>query len=119
MAVLAGRGALVTGSTSGIGLAVARALAQAGAKVMLNGSRVAADAESVRAALAEQQKLMNAQMKEIQAFMNPVKEAKPKAEKAKAEKKAKAPKAEKPLPKGANVLSTRGSILQPTFRRGM
>ena len=52
MAVLAGRRALVTGSTSGIGLAVARALAQAGAKVMLNGSRVAADAESVRAALA-------------------------------------------------------------------
>ena len=52
MAVLAGRRALVTGSTSGIGLAVARALAQAGAKVMLNGSRVAADAESVRAGLA-------------------------------------------------------------------
>lgn len=52
MAVLAGRRALVTGSTSGIGLAVARALAQAGARVMLNGSRVAADAESVRAALA-------------------------------------------------------------------
>ena len=52
MAVLAGRRALVTGSTSGIGLAVARALAQAGAKVMLNGSRVAADAESTRAALA-------------------------------------------------------------------
>ncbi len=52
MAVLAGRRALVTGSTSGIGLAVARALAHAGAKVMLNGSRVAADAESTRAALA-------------------------------------------------------------------
>ncbi|WP_374244006.1 3-hydroxybutyrate dehydrogenase [Zoogloea sp.] len=52
MAVLAGRRAVVTGSTSGIGLAVARALAQAGARVMLNGSRVAADAESVRAALA-------------------------------------------------------------------
>ena len=52
MAVLAGRRALVTGSTSGIGLAVARALAQAGARVMLNGSRGAADAEPVRAALA-------------------------------------------------------------------
>ncbi len=52
MAVLAGKRALVTGSTSGIGLAVARALAQAGAKVMLNGSRGAVDAESVRAALA-------------------------------------------------------------------
>jgi 3-hydroxybutyrate dehydrogenase len=52
MAVLAGRRALVTGSTSGIGLAVARALAQAGARVMLNGSRGAVDAEPVRAALA-------------------------------------------------------------------
>ncbi len=29
--------ALVTGSTSGIGLGIARALAQAGANVMLNG----------------------------------------------------------------------------------
>ena len=34
---LAGKVALVTGSTSGIGLAIARALAGAGAKVMLNG----------------------------------------------------------------------------------
>ena len=73
----------------------------------------------VRAAMAEQQKLMDAQMKEIQAFMKPVKEvkeAKAKAPKTKTENKV---KAEKPLPKGANVLSTRGSILQPTFRRGM
>ena len=50
--MLAGKTALVTGSTSGIGLAVARALAKAGAQVMLNGSRPAADAEALRAGLA-------------------------------------------------------------------
>lgn len=51
-AELAGRRALVTGSTSGIGLAVAQALARAGARVMLHGSRPAAEAEALRAALA-------------------------------------------------------------------
>jgi len=50
--MLAGKTALVTGSSSGIGLAVARALARAGARVMLNGSRPAADAEALRAELA-------------------------------------------------------------------
>ena len=34
---LAGRAALITGSTSGIGLAMAMLMAQAGAQVMLNG----------------------------------------------------------------------------------
>jgi len=50
---LQGRAAIVTGSTSGIGLGIARALAQAGADVMLNGLGVAADIEKVRASLAE------------------------------------------------------------------
>jgi 3-hydroxybutyrate dehydrogenase len=35
---LSGRSALVTGSTSGIGLAIATALASAGARVAINGS---------------------------------------------------------------------------------
>ena len=49
--MLEGKVALVTGSTSGIGLAVARALARAGARVMLNGSRPAAEAEALRAGM--------------------------------------------------------------------
>jgi 3-hydroxybutyrate dehydrogenase len=39
MAVLKGKSAVVTGSTSGIGLGIARALASAGAHIVLNGSR--------------------------------------------------------------------------------
>jgi len=35
--VLKGKTALVTGSTSGIGLAMAKAMAAAGANVMMNG----------------------------------------------------------------------------------
>ena len=51
---LAGKTALVTGSTSGIGLGIARALAAAGANVMLNGFGNAAEVERTRAALAEE-----------------------------------------------------------------
>ncbi|UJX46234.1 3-hydroxybutyrate dehydrogenase [Xanthobacter sp. YC-JY1] len=47
-----GRNAIVTGSTSGIGLAIARALAGEGCNVMLNGLGDAGEIEAVRADLA-------------------------------------------------------------------
>jgi 3-hydroxybutyrate dehydrogenase len=46
------KAALVTGSTSGIGLAIATAFARAGINVMLNGLGDAAEIERTRAALA-------------------------------------------------------------------
>ena len=49
---LHGRVAIVTGSTSGIGLGVAEALAAEGAAIMLNGFGDAAEIEAVRAGLA-------------------------------------------------------------------
>jgi len=52
--MLKGKSALVTGSTSGIGEAIARALAQAGANVMLNGFGDKAAIEQQRAALGKE-----------------------------------------------------------------
>ena len=49
---LEGETAIVTGSTSGIGLGIARALAQRGANVVLNGFGDAGEIEIVRGALA-------------------------------------------------------------------
>src|ERR1700758_2041510 len=55
--MLNGKAAVVTGSTSGIGLAIARALAQAGANVALNGFGDAAEIEKTRAAIEKEFKV--------------------------------------------------------------
>jgi len=52
VATLRGRSAVVTGSTSGIGLGIATRLADAGANVMLNGFGAAEEIERIRRELA-------------------------------------------------------------------
>jgi 3-hydroxybutyrate dehydrogenase len=54
---LNGRVAIVTGSTSGIGLGIAHALAAEGAAIMMNGFGDAAEIETLRQSLADQYKV--------------------------------------------------------------
>ena len=51
--ILAGKTAIVTGSTSGIGLGIARALAAEGANVMLNGFGEATTIDQIRQEIAD------------------------------------------------------------------
>jgi len=51
MSILKGKTAVITGSTSGIGLACARAFAEAGANIVLNGMGAPADVEKERSAI--------------------------------------------------------------------
>src|SRR5215472_711501 len=55
--MLNGKAAVITGSTSGIGLAIARALAEAGANVALNGFGDAAEIEKTRAGIEKEFKV--------------------------------------------------------------
>ncbi len=55
--MLKGKSAIVTGSTSGIGLGIARSLAAQGCNVMLNGFGDATQIEKLRAALAAEHKV--------------------------------------------------------------
>ena len=51
--MIKGKVAVVTGSTSGIGLGIATGLAKAGCKIMLNGFGDPGEIETTRAELAE------------------------------------------------------------------
>ena len=50
--MMSGKSAVVTGSTSGIGLGIARGLAASGANIMLNGFGIADEIEAIRSELA-------------------------------------------------------------------
>ncbi|MDA9445630.1 MULTISPECIES: 3-hydroxybutyrate dehydrogenase [Bradyrhizobium] len=69
MSILKGKTAVVTGSTSGIGLACARAFAGAGANIVLNGMGAPADVETERSAIESQFS--------VQAIYSPADMAKP------------------------------------------
>ncbi len=51
---LKGKNAVITGSTSGIGLGFARALAKQGVNLMINGLGDAAEIEKIRSSLASE-----------------------------------------------------------------
>ena len=76
---LEGRAAIVTGSTSGIGLGIARALAEGGAAVMLNGFGEQGEIEALRQSLAENNDVdvaySNADMSNPEAIYAMAKEA--------------------------------------------
>src|SRR5437016_13557126 len=55
--MLKGKSAVITGSTSGIGLGIARALAGQGANVVLNGFGDAGEIEQLRGRLAAEQRV--------------------------------------------------------------
>ena len=54
-----GKAAIVTGSTSGIGLGIACALAAEGADILLNGFGDRAEIENLRARIAKEYKCQN------------------------------------------------------------